>query len=60
MRVARKELDLPCECAMCGTNRRMVVEVHQMRERAAVLWRICVPCARRLGVAAMGGRWGSR
>jgi hypothetical protein len=57
VRVALVQLLAKVQCAMCQTARARVVEVEQKHAGHDVKWYLCVPCARRVGLAAVGGRW---
>ena len=59
MRIRRVELPEAAPCEVCGVSRKVVVElVYDPGSKPGYCY--CIPCARRIGVAAMGGRWGSR
>ncbi len=60
MRVGRVELVSTVKCALCDTSSRLSVEVANVIGGVTLKWHVCIPCARRVGVAAMGGRWGNR
>ena len=61
MRIRRVELPEAAPCEVCGVSRKVVVElVYAPMSAPADRYCYCIPCARRIGVAAMGGRWGSR
>ena len=56
MRVRRVELTDPAMCDVCGDVKRLVVLVTDCI--IGEPYAFCVRCARRIGVAAVGGRWG--
>ena len=65
MRIRRVELKEAASCAICPGARALGAQVVAITQKApcngeVVTWYLCIPCARRIGVAAMGGRWGSR
>jgi hypothetical protein len=57
VRIRRVELPEAVPCELCGGSRKLVVQVTY---KAGNTYPFCIPCARRIGVAAVGGRWGTR